>query len=237
MPCNWKFAADNFAGDGYHIPTSHISAIKSGATGNRNIQNILNVERYGVDVGNGHATNIFPGRDAAAAGNELLSNYLDEIHPDKTSRLGDVRSKLPLGVATVFPNLSFHGSPSIRIWHPRGPHKTEVWSWCIVDKNAPAEVKDAMRRNYQMTFGMSGTFEMDDGENWKECTASSNGVISRRYPFSYAMGLGHERLHEDYPGLLGPQITEANMRGLYRRWAEMMAAESWSDLGTTRKDV
>jgi phenylpropionate dioxygenase-like ring-hydroxylating dioxygenase large terminal subunit len=30
MPCNWKFAADNFVGDSYHFPITHISALKVG---------------------------------------------------------------------------------------------------------------------------------------------------------------------------------------------------------------
>jgi 3-phenylpropionate/trans-cinnamate dioxygenase alpha subunit len=30
IPCNWKFAAENFSGDSYHVPWSHLSAIRSG---------------------------------------------------------------------------------------------------------------------------------------------------------------------------------------------------------------
>ncbi|HJZ14256.1 MAG TPA: SRPBCC family protein, partial [Stellaceae bacterium] len=33
MPCNWKFPAENFAGDGYHVPWSHISAVRTGSGG------------------------------------------------------------------------------------------------------------------------------------------------------------------------------------------------------------
>ena len=29
-PCNWKFAADNFGGDVYHVPWSHLSAVRTG---------------------------------------------------------------------------------------------------------------------------------------------------------------------------------------------------------------
>ena len=30
IPCNWKFPAENFSGDSYHVPWSHLSAIRSG---------------------------------------------------------------------------------------------------------------------------------------------------------------------------------------------------------------
>ena len=28
--CNWKFPTENFSGDAYHVPRSHLSAIRSG---------------------------------------------------------------------------------------------------------------------------------------------------------------------------------------------------------------
>ena len=30
MPCNWKFPAENFGGDAYHVPWSHLSAVTTG---------------------------------------------------------------------------------------------------------------------------------------------------------------------------------------------------------------
>src|SRR5215467_1517005 len=33
MPCNWKLPAENFAGDGYHVTWSHVSAIRAGFGG------------------------------------------------------------------------------------------------------------------------------------------------------------------------------------------------------------
>src|SRR5579862_2699715 len=33
MPCNWKFPAENFAGDGYHVHWSHLSAVQTGSGG------------------------------------------------------------------------------------------------------------------------------------------------------------------------------------------------------------
>ena len=33
VPCNWKFPAENFAGDGYHVQWSHLSAVRTGSGG------------------------------------------------------------------------------------------------------------------------------------------------------------------------------------------------------------
>src|ERR1700686_1406432 len=33
MPCNWKPPAENFAGDGYHVTWSHLSAVRTGSGG------------------------------------------------------------------------------------------------------------------------------------------------------------------------------------------------------------
>ena len=96
-------------------------------------------------------------------------------------RLGDARVEGPLttGHATVFPNFSYLPvNGSIRIWHPKGPDKMEVWAWTIVDKSWPEEVKEAQRLYNLRTFGPSGIFEQDDGENWSEVQAISHGFIT-----------------------------------------------------------
>ncbi len=149
-------------------------------------------------------------------------------------QLGPVRGNLKIGPVTIFPNLSFLASEvhrTVRIWHPRGPDKTEVWSWCFVDKDAPPEVKNAHRLGtLRAQSGPGGTWEQDDGENWKECTLTSMGNMAKKLEFNYQIGLDREHASEDYPGSLGPAPSETNQRGLYRRWADMMAAESWAGL-------
>ena len=84
----------------------------------------------------------------------------------------------------------------IRIAHPRGPALMEVWSWCLVDRAAPPEVKDAMRRCYQPLLGPSGLLEQDDGENWERASQGAAIAASWDHPFNYEMGLGHEFSHE-----------------------------------------
>src|SRR5205814_3770285 len=86
--------------------------------------------------------------------------------------------RLDLGkpiAGTVFPNFSMlrPTSRTIRVWHPRGPEKTEVWAWIFVDKAAPPEVKKALRLAGARVFGPGGTFEQDDMDNWQGCTQTA----------------------------------------------------------------
>ncbi len=120
-------------------------------------------------------------------------------------------------------------SRTFRVWHPRGPDKTEVWAWVFADKAAPAEVKEAIRLAGVRVFGPSGTFEQDDMDNWQGCTQTGRGVVARREFLSYEMGLGHERFDEDLGAWASDyRYSESNHRGFYRRWARLMSADSWT---------
>jgi 3-phenylpropionate/trans-cinnamate dioxygenase alpha subunit len=45
------------------------------------------------------------------------------------------------------------------------------------------------------------------------------------------MGLGHERFDKELGAWASEyRYSELNHRGFYRRWAQLMAAESWADL-------
>ena len=133
----------------------------------------------------------------------------------------------------MFPNFSMlrASSRTFRVWHPRGPEKTEVWSWIYVDKAAPPEVKEAFRLAGTRAFSPSGTFEQDDMDNWQGCTQSGRGVVARRYPLCYEMGLGHERFDDDLGAWASDyRYSESNHRGFYQRWAQLMAADSWAEV-------
>ena len=136
-------------------------------------------------------------------------------------------------MGTVFPNFSFlrAASRTFRVWHPRGPEKTEVWSWVYVDKAAPPEVKEAMRLAGIRGFSPSGTFEQDDMDNWQECHADLPRVVSRRYALNTQMGLGHEGFNEDLQAWASDfRMSESNHRQFYRRWAQLMTTESWAEM-------
>ena len=115
---------------------------------------------------NGHGAG-FPVHPKNRFDAETVHDWMD--YDALRERLGDARVEGPLtnGHATVFPNFSYLPvNGSIRIWHPKGPDEMEVWAWTIVDKSMPEEVREAQRLYNLRTFGPSGIFEQDDGENW-----------------------------------------------------------------------
>jgi hypothetical protein len=162
-----------------------------------------------------------------------LQAYEEATRPEVEARLGP-RSRLvnPI-VATMFPNFSLLRATSrtLRVWHPRGPDKTEVWSWVFADKAAPPAVKEAIRLAGVRGFSPSGTFEQDDMDNWQECTQTCRGVVSRRMPLNTEMGLGHDRFDPALGAWASEyRMSESNHRQFYRRWAELIAAPGWADL-------
>jgi 3-phenylpropionate/trans-cinnamate dioxygenase alpha subunit len=114
------------------------------------------------------------------------------------------------------------------VWHPRGPDKTEIWSYCVVDKDAPEEVKEAMRLHLTQTFGPAGNLEQDDMNNWVQCTSTARGLIARRYPQNIQAHLGHE-------DQIGPIGGGRRLRAFYARWEMMMKAENWSQVDLKTK--
>jgi len=136
-------------------------------------------------------------------------------------------------VGTIFPTTSYDGRQprGLCAWHPNSPTSTEGWRFFLVDKDAPKEAKDYLRRYYMRYSGPAGMTEQDDMENWNYASEASNGTIARRYPYSYQMGLGFE---EPAGGLEGaiftPGVSEQNQRGFYNRWAAMMDAGSWEGM-------
>jgi len=231
MPCNWKFPAENFYGDGYHVPWSHVSAAQTGSGGEFR----LKPDPIGraLSPGNGHSVmTVGPDMDPDPPVPEI-QEYEKAIAPEIAKRLGPRSGRGKPIVSTMFPNFSMlrASSRTFRVWHPRGPEKTEVWSWIYVDKAATPEVKKAFRLAGMRAFSPSGTFEQDDMDNWQGCTQTGRGVVARRYPLSYEMGLGHERYDQELGALASDyRYSESNHRGFYRRWAQLMAAESWANL-------
>ena len=230
VPCNWKFPAENFAGDGYHVPWSHVSAISTGFSSSFRLQPTSGGTM--VSPGNGHAIITIAPQDVADPPVPEIVAYEEAIRPQVTKRLGPRSGLVNPIVGTVFPNFSFlrAASRTFRVWHPRGPDKIELWSWVYVDKTAPPQVKEAIRLAGVRGFSPSGTFEQDDMDNWQECTRTCRGVVSRRLALNTQMGLGHEAYNEDLKAWASDyRFSESNHRQFYQRWAQLMAARSWAE--------
>ena len=239
---NWKLAAANFAGDGHHIFTTHgfrNALLLETLGGNRT--------SYVLPTDQGHAATLtcWP-PDVAAPPNLALPDALmpevkAQLSPDQLGLL----ESLMLIVGNVFPNLSFldtashtpaewGGGPdappmsflTLRQWQPRGATRMEIWSWLLVDADAPTEWKEASRQCYLREFGPGGVFEQDDLANWVTITETLRTPIAQRLRLQYRMGMEVQRA-TDWPGpgvaYLKRSFEELNERVFYRRWHELVA--------------
>ena len=93
----------------------------------------------------------------------------------------------------------------------------------------PEEVREAQRLHNLRTFGPSGIFEQDDGENWSECQSIAGGFITNRVALNYQMGIGTEKEDPDYPGTTSELFSDAAGRSFYRKWRELMSTPAWHE--------
>ena len=234
MKCNWKFPADNFVGDIYHALWTHLGGAEPtlGVYGGVKVDN---AGSYQVSV-NGHGwefNDSFIG-NAATMGDRDLLRYMKSRQEAITARLGEFRAKMwgSVASATIFPNFSFlPGYFTFRTFQPKGPLKTEIHAWTLVPRNMPDEIKDRFRKGSMRTFSPSGLLEMDDGENWEFSTQANAGWVTRNQRLCYAMAPAGEVEQDGLPGsVTAGQLSDANQRLFYKRWAQMMDAESWADI-------
>ena len=214
IKANWKIGAENFAGDMYHTPQTHVSVVETGLFREPG----ANKRKEGVTywAGNGGGTTY----KLPEGGLEERLRYVG--YPDPMiARMGRSWSEGQLGLiardgfmvsaASLYPNLSLvHNWPkvadpqhsgdsgdsgdvvpfiTIRQWQPVSANETEVLSWFVVDAQAPDEFKALSYKAYLMCFGSSGMFEQDDVENWVSLTAAAGGTMARRLLLNGRMGL------------------------------------------------
>jgi 3-phenylpropionate/trans-cinnamate dioxygenase alpha subunit len=230
---NWKVGADNNIGDNYHVAYAHGS-----------VQRIRQQQRAAIDQGSTPALDVLevephPGHGLVLLGDGTtrrgldpeVQAYYEETLPEAVERLGEARTRrVGSMVGLVYPNLGWiGGTQTLRIYQPRGPEKTEIRSYCLVDRDAPVRVKELMRRRYVQSFGPSGLLEQDDGENWSQVSASSRSSLAQSLEFNYQMGLGHEYTDAELPGRTSRGPTEMPHRSFYGRWARDMGFEPAPD--------
>lgn len=148
---NWKLAAEQFATDWYHVNMSHASALMLLSPNGKPKEDHRTGRQYVDPQGHGAG---FPVHPRNRFDSQVVHEWLD--YAALRQHLGDARVEGPMttGHATVFPNFSYLPvNGSIRIWHPKGPDKMEVWAWTIVDKSMPPEVREAQRLYNLRTFG------------------------------------------------------------------------------------
>jgi phenylpropionate dioxygenase-like ring-hydroxylating dioxygenase large terminal subunit len=240
IPCNWKFGAENFAGDHYHgyshISVERLSVGLSGKTSRHNFA-AVKTPRQPMSVADpkrGHTirASVYkaaPNYDPQEAASEEVNAYYRKCHEERQRRLGD-QSRLLIHGGVIFPNTHFNsaGRTTIGLWLPLSAARTEVWRWLFVPRNAPDAVKDTLRDYYLRYAGPAGLVEQDDMENWSAAQRGTQGVVSRRYPFNYqlAMGLARPARADEWLGKevsITEDVAEHNQRAFYAHWARLMS--------------
>jgi len=241
IPANWKLAAEQFCSDMYHAGTmSHLSGVEAGlpeGVALNDIQIPSEGNQFRAKWG-GHGTGYFvdqPGLLQAIMG-PIITDYVTTSPQAESAskRLGSsVFGQRMMGQhMTIFPTCSFlPGVNTVRTWHPRGPNSIEIWTFIVVDADAPEHIKEEFRKQNIRTFSTGGVFEQDDGENWIEVQKVFRGNKARKTKFNVQMGLGDSITdHPDFPGRIGGVYNEDAARGFYQHWLRMMTEPSWNTL-------
>jgi naphthalene 1,2-dioxygenase subunit alpha len=240
LSCNWKTPTENFAGDAYHVGWTHAAGLKvlpgplTMLAGNA----ALPPQGAGIQVTTRHGHGVGILFDAGPA---LLTDVLQELFawharkkPMIEKKLGSMRARFYGSHfnSSIFPNNSYlWGTNTFKMWAPRGPHEIEAFTWAIVEKDMPAELKQAIARTMHRTFGTAGMFEADDSDNMETMTHLNRGFVTRQGTLNSQMGLGGDRIDPALPGVVGDSaIGETSYRGFYRFYQEILEAKSWDEL-------
>lgn len=236
LKANWKLPVENQLGDVGHGPYLHGSLLAGTPA-------VKEIEDYGFNVvpkpGHGAAVRLMPvgmPAERIAWGSEgvgaytpppILTEYLLEVQRTTSERLSSVQSRIKGLTYGVYPNLSLLWSNStLRVSHPRGPGEVEYWSWWVVPADAPVEVKELLRSNYNFFFGPAGMLEQEDADAWGQQFVGSNIDFMDDRPYYYGLGMGEEQDHPELPGRVGSCYNEHYARQFYLRWrADMLAEE------------
>jgi len=238
--CNWKLSPLNFSGDVAHV-VSHKSVdmvgIGPSGVGRRDDKEEGGGAFGWPDLGHGGTGWVAaPEEDyvqpASFRNFPEVARYFEEARQQRRElRRGELHFQ---GKGSIFPNMSFHEEQprTVIVAHPVGPTMTEFWRYYLVDKDAPDEVKDILRR-YNISYsGPAGLTESDDLENWSAATAASKGFMARRSYYNFQQGLGHSVPYEAVPGCVwaGHEYSEQNQVIFLKRWREFMEGRTWPQL-------
>ena len=251
-PGNWKHLAENFIGDDYHVfAATHVSWFKvvqefmeKGYPLRRIDSSVARTRRYevttgylkGCPIGFGNVTMdpIVHESDLAMA--ETLGKEAVEWVQYRRRQYEEQMKDYEIAPysfmnGAIFPNLGLMGffSPMagrhFLLFHPRGVGQMEQWQWTMVEKEAPAIVKEVAAEYAYRGQHMAGTIAPDDVENQERIVEAMRAPRNWRRPHNYRLQLNHEEeAPQGIPGQVGPNPSEVNQRNFYRFWLELMEA-------------
>lgn len=241
IAANWKTPSENFVGDAYHVGWTHSSALRSGGSifsplaGN----SVLPPEGAGLQITSKHGSGLGVLWDAYAGVHDgELANELMAFGLAKEQRLikeiGAERARIYRSHlnGTIFPNNSFLTCSGIfKAWQPRSANSTEVFSWVMVEKDMPRDLKEAFTKSVHRTFGVAGYWESDDNDNMESETYMAKGHQAKKKMLNSQMGISGDRIDPVLPGVVGKSaIGETSYRGYYRFYGDLMNSDSWAEV-------
>ena len=238
--CNWKVMHEN-GPDAYHAPVVHnnfAAAIahrekRAGASGFRKTDTgrlTARIASASYDLGNGH-TAFWQERPSP----EAFPIWAQRDALSRRFTQGQLAWMIDRGRhVTVFPNLLMNdlASTHLRVYRPLGIDRMETIIWCIAPVGEPAEARAARLRKFEDFFLPSGMATPDD-------VAIAEAAQHASWAHASPWSLLSRGLHscqegpDDAARALGfvPRISsdswdhEVAIRGVYRRWREMMERE------------
>jgi phenylpropionate dioxygenase-like ring-hydroxylating dioxygenase large terminal subunit len=238
IDANWKIFAEQHCWDMYHVQATHLS----GDIAFEQLERHSNGVQYS-DPRMGHGSGFYLGKLPLRLAQEKEQERTDPPHVrewrkrmvrEAEEELGEPRaSLLQAGHMEVFPNLAgLNGPGNLRILHPRGPNKLELWSLAFVAKDTPREVREERAMYQSQMFSPSGLIEQDDSENLIEIQSVLSGAMARESEFCMQMGLGKSEAEPDMPGGTKSYVfSEEAGRNYYRTWLNFMTGASWEEMG------
>jgi 3-phenylpropionate/trans-cinnamate dioxygenase alpha subunit len=230
IPTNWKVYQDNFAGDEYHVSSTHGSSVEAiGLDWDSYLDGVIHCAFEGghglaahFELPNGRRDPYIPVEQPNLL-SQAAQDYLYGALQEAAKRISPVHARCQWVAGTVFPNFSLLPVfNTFRIAHPKGPGEIELWAYCYVDRDAPPAVKRELVKYYNFSFGPAGIIEQDDGAVWESIAVAARGVRGREEWSDYTMGVGQEHWHEGLGCLITDKLSEAGQRSFYRGWAKAM---------------
>jgi nitrite reductase/ring-hydroxylating ferredoxin subunit len=247
VDCDWKQGAENFAGDAYHAPTSHGSAVDIGIIPPQYLNGALRSSLV-ADTTYGHSIILFNLAGMTGAGaldDEALRQFeLPWLPPEVFSQLDSHLSKDQLGVlrdgyspgvGTLFPNFSwlmqstFYGPLcSVRTWNPIGFGKVEIWNWVLMHPASSEQLRASIASGYSRQFGIGGLLEQDDSVIWGRMHRAHRGGMGGEQNVDYSRGRVPDETPWPGPGAVwhagsGPgAVADDGIWNFHLRWYELM---------------
>ncbi|MEA3300197.1 MAG: Rieske 2Fe-2S domain-containing protein [Pseudomonadota bacterium] len=142
----------------------------------------------------------------------ITSNLVPELTEHLSDRQIELLVKAPPQVGGMFPNIQLAfvyapqpdgemlGGLGMHIIVPRGPERSEFWTWLFCEKDTPEDIKEKMLRSSIQQLGTSGMIEMDDSDVYPHMTLAARGYRARRdITLKYQAILGEQK-PDGWPG-------------------------------------